>query len=275
MRLRLLPCLIALGLLVSAIPLQAQGPIPVYPGSKAEFELNLTQKDFLPLIRQWVGMIPGIAAGFAGAGGPPGQNQQLLAMGQDAARVLQASLANVSQISVVAYPQPKNASMEQLADFYVREMGLDNGWLRTFMGSRPEGSAMLYVKPDLTAIFAAGAGRGYVAAARIDGKVDLEAIGSLVAKYAPMITQFATTGTESVQQVPTPGWSVVLTEVGPQRIRVLGAIRDLTGMTPTEARGFVESLPQTLADGLQQDEADKLASQLMSMGANVEVQETQ
>lgn len=286
MRSRLLLFLFILGVMLSSASLyaaEADSSIPVYPGSKVEFELNLTQKDFLPVIRQWIGLIPGVIGKIL-ATPEPGQQpdpdmQQALAVGAQAARELEAAFAGVNQISVIVYPQPKNVSADKIGDFYVQHAGLGKGWTRPLMVQRPEGSAQLYVKPDLAGMFGIAVGKGYVVAAKVDGKFDLVMIGKIFAELVPMIGMMRqpTVGGESAPQVGNAGecWNIVLTDVGPQKVRVLAETRQTMGMTPTEAREFVASLPATLAECASEQKANELKSRFESLGAKIELEKAQ
>ncbi len=287
MRSRILLFLFVLGVVLSSAALyaaEADSSIPVYPGNKVEFELNLTQKDFLPVIRQWIGLIPGVVGKIL-ATPEPGQQpdpemQQALAVGAQAARELQAAFAGVNQISVIVYPQPMQVSADEVGAFYVKQMALGTGWTRPVMVRRKEGSVQLYVKPDLAGMFGIAVGKGYVVAAKVDGKIDLVVFGRIFAELAPIIGMHSRVNVggepaqgpnEDPQPTLTAGYQVALEDVGPQRVRVLAVIREVTGMSPTEAREFVQSLPQPLKTGLSEADAQELATRLESMGATVSV----
>lgn len=291
MRSRLVCLIILLAALSAAVPLYAQQaapPIPPYPGSKAEFELNLTQQDFLPVIRQWITLAPGALAGFLSQSGPvQGMDQnasnEIAQVMKDVATELQSVLAGLNQVSVLAYRRPEQAGAEQITDFYMRELALGQDWLRPFAVDRPEGSAKVFVKPDLAAMIGIGVSSEYVAVARTEGKIDFTALGAMAAKYIPMIVSHLDSGPADQTEGPaveapqdTSGeWSVVLMAVGAQRVRVLGTIRELTGMTPVEAREFVQSLPNTLMSGVSWDEAGYAKTVLEAAGATVETRKVQ
>lgn len=280
MRLRVLFVLVILSLLWSAVPAcaqQASSPISPYPGTSAEFELNLTQQDFLPVIRQWITLVPGALAGYLSgmpAGGEENAAPQIAAVMKDVAEQLQVALAGLTQVSVITFRRPEKVGTDQITDFYVRELGLNQGWLRTLAADRPEGSARLYVKPELVAMFGIGITDEYVAVVRTEGKIDFAAIGDLAARYIPMIAAHVGFGREETVQVPGDGsgdWTLVLVEVGPHRVRVLEAIRDVACMTPAEAREFVLSLPRPLVGGISRENADAIRERLEALGATVEV----
>lgn len=279
MRSRLLLHFLILGIMLSTAVLyaaEADSPIPVYPGSKVEFELNLTQKDFLPVIRQYISLVPGVLAGFiAGGEEPAGANPMAALASQDVINQVQAALAGLNLVSVVAYKPPKEVSAEKVVDLYVKELGLSKGWLTTLRVDQDQGTVRLYVKPELTAMFGVMVDADQVAAFRTDGKIDLVAIGKLAAKYAPLIAShvgMSSSGPEGGITVPQKaGWEVVLQDVGSQKVRVLAKIREITEMTPSQAREFVQSLPQTLTCGLSEEEANQIKADLEAIGATVEV----
>jgi large subunit ribosomal protein L7/L12 len=66
-------------------------------------------------------------------------------------------------------------------------------------------------------------------------------------------------------------FDAVLTEVGPNKILVIKAVRELTGLGLKEAKDLVEAAPKTVKEGVGKEEAAKLKAQLEEAGATVEV----
>ena len=66
-------------------------------------------------------------------------------------------------------------------------------------------------------------------------------------------------------------FDVVLTEAGGQKIQVIKVVRAVTGLGLKEAKDLVDSAPQTVKEGVAQDEADTIKGQLEEAGASVEV----
>ena len=66
-------------------------------------------------------------------------------------------------------------------------------------------------------------------------------------------------------------FDAVLTEVGPEKIKVIKAVRELTQLGLTEAKAFVESAPKPVKEGIPKDEADAIAKKLQEAGAKVSV----
>ncbi len=66
-------------------------------------------------------------------------------------------------------------------------------------------------------------------------------------------------------------FDVVLESFGQQKIKVIKAVREITGLGLKDAKDLVESAPATIKEGLESEEAEKLKEQLEEVGATVEV----
>jgi large subunit ribosomal protein L7/L12 len=66
-------------------------------------------------------------------------------------------------------------------------------------------------------------------------------------------------------------FTVVLKEVGANKINVIRAVRELTTLGLKEAKDFVESAPQTVKEAVNKDEAANIKSKLEAAGATVEI----
>ena len=67
-------------------------------------------------------------------------------------------------------------------------------------------------------------------------------------------------------------FDVVLTEAGGQKIQVIKVVRAITGLGLKEAKDLVDSAPKPVKEGVPEDEASSIRSQLEEAGATVEVQ---
>ena len=54
-------------------------------------------------------------------------------------------------------------------------------------------------------------------------------------------------------------------------IKVIKVVRELTGLGLAEAKGFVESAPKAVKEGISKDDAEALKKQLEEAGAKVEI----
>ena len=66
-------------------------------------------------------------------------------------------------------------------------------------------------------------------------------------------------------------FDVVLTEAGGQKIQVIKVVRAITGLGLREAKELVDSAPKPVKEGVGQEEADSIKTQLEEAGAAVEV----
>ena len=66
-------------------------------------------------------------------------------------------------------------------------------------------------------------------------------------------------------------FDVILAEIGPEKIKVIKAVRELTSLGLTEAKAFVESAPKAVKEGVTKDEAEQVKKKLEDAGAKVEI----
>ena len=65
-------------------------------------------------------------------------------------------------------------------------------------------------------------------------------------------------------------FTVVLAEVGPEKIKVIKAIREITGLGLKEAKAVVDGAPANVKEDVEKAEADAIKAQLEEVGAKVE-----
>ncbi len=66
-------------------------------------------------------------------------------------------------------------------------------------------------------------------------------------------------------------FDVVLAEVGPNKMQVIKAVKDLAGLGLAEAKAFVDAAPKTLKEAVAKDEAENIKAKLEEVGAKVEL----
>ena len=66
-------------------------------------------------------------------------------------------------------------------------------------------------------------------------------------------------------------FSVVLQDIGPNKINVIKAVREVTTLGLKEAKELVESAPKAVKEGVTKDEANNVKDKLEAAGATVEV----
>ncbi len=64
-------------------------------------------------------------------------------------------------------------------------------------------------------------------------------------------------------------FDVELTEVGPNKVKVIKVVREATGLGLKEAKDMVDSAPKVLKEAASKEEADDLKAKLEAEGAKV------
>ncbi|MBI2848853.1 MAG: 50S ribosomal protein L7/L12 [Chloroflexi bacterium] len=98
-----------------------------------------------------------------------------------------------------------------------------------------------------------------------------------VVAAAPMA---ASMGASSASMVPAPAappveeqteFTVILKEIGPNKINVIKAVREITTLGLKEAKDLVEAAPKTIKEAVPKAEAEALKAKLEGAGAAVEI----
>ena len=66
-------------------------------------------------------------------------------------------------------------------------------------------------------------------------------------------------------------FDVVLANAGDNKIKVIKAVREMTGLGLKEAKEIVDGAPKTLKEGVSKEEAVDMKAKLAEVGATVEV----
>lgn len=66
-------------------------------------------------------------------------------------------------------------------------------------------------------------------------------------------------------------FNVILASVGENKVKVIKAVRGITGLGLKEAKDMVESAPAAIKEGVDKAEAEDLKKQLEEVGASVEL----
>lgn len=66
-------------------------------------------------------------------------------------------------------------------------------------------------------------------------------------------------------------FTVELTSAGSAKIKVIKAVREVTGLGLKEAKALVDGAPAPVKEGISKDEAEELKAKLEEAGASVEV----
>ncbi len=66
-------------------------------------------------------------------------------------------------------------------------------------------------------------------------------------------------------------FTVVLAEIGPNKINVIKAVREVTSLGLKEAKDLVEAAPTNVKESIGKDEANALKAKLEGVGAKAEI----
>jgi large subunit ribosomal protein L7/L12 len=66
-------------------------------------------------------------------------------------------------------------------------------------------------------------------------------------------------------------FTVVLESAGAEKIKVIKAVRELTGLGLKEAKALVDGAPANVKEGIEKAEAEAIKTQLEEVGAKVEL----
>jgi large subunit ribosomal protein L7/L12 len=91
-----------------------------------------------------------------------------------------------------------------------------------------------------------------------------------VTAAAPMVMGAAPAGEAAPVEEKTE-FTVVLSEIGSQKINVIKAVKNATGLGLTEAKALVEGAPKPVKENISKADADKLKADLEAAGAKVEL----
>ena len=100
-----------------------------------------------------------------------------------------------------------------------------------------------------------------------------EAFGVSAVAAAPMVVAAAAgggSGTAAVAEEKTE-FSVVLTNVGSNKINVIKVVREVTSLGLKEAKDLVDGAPKTVKEGVNKEEAETIKKKFADAGATVEL----
>jgi large subunit ribosomal protein L7/L12 len=97
-----------------------------------------------------------------------------------------------------------------------------------------------------------------------------ETFGVSAAAAAPVMMAGGAAGGAAPAEEKTE-FSVVLTDVGANKINVIKAVREVTSLGLKEAKDLVDSAPKPIKEGVNKDEAATIKKKFEEVGAKVEV----
>ena len=79
----------------------------------------------------------------------------------------------------------------------------------------------------------------------------------------------ATSGAGAAAEEEKTEFDVELTEVGPNKVKVINVVREVTGLGLKEAKDVVDGAPKVLKQGASKDEANDIKTKLEAEGAKI------
>ncbi len=92
-----------------------------------------------------------------------------------------------------------------------------------------------------------------------------------VSAAAPVGVAAAAAPAEAGEAAVKDTYDVVLTNAGQQKIAVIKAVREATGLGLKEAKDLVDAAPKEVKQGVKENEAKELKTALEAAGATVEL----
>ena len=78
-------------------------------------------------------------------------------------------------------------------------------------------------------------------------------------------------GSPAIEEEEQTEFSVILNEIGPNKINVIKAVREVTTLGLREAKAVVEAAPKAIKEGVSKDEAEDVQKKLEAAGAKAEL----
>lgn len=89
-----------------------------------------------------------------------------------------------------------------------------------------------------------------------------------VSASAPVMVAGAAGGAAAEEKTE---FDIVLANAGASKVKVIKAVREITGLGLKEAKELVDNAPKTLKEGVSKEEAEEMKAKLEETGASVEV----
>ncbi|ADQ15348.1 50S ribosomal protein L7/L12 [Halanaerobium hydrogeniformans] len=91
-----------------------------------------------------------------------------------------------------------------------------------------------------------------------------------VSAAAPVAVAGGAAGGDAAAEEQTE-FDVFLADIGSKKIKVIKAVRELTGLGLKEAKGVVDDAPGNIKEGLSKEDAEEMKEKLEEAGATVEL----
>ena len=106
---------------------------------------------------------------------------------------------------------------------------------------------------------------------RIEEEFGVSAAPSAVAAAPMAVAAAAPAAGAAEEEEEQTEWTVVLKDMGPNKINVIKAVREVTTLGLKEAKDLVEGAPINVKEGVTKEEAEVAVTKLREAGATVEL----
>jgi large subunit ribosomal protein L7/L12 len=107
---------------------------------------------------------------------------------------------------------------------------------------------------------------------RIEEEFGITAAAPVAMAAAPVPAAAAPGAPAAAAEEEKTEWTVVLKDMGANKINVIKAVREVTTLGLKEAKDLVESAPTNVKEGVTKEEAEAVRAKLADAGATVELQ---
>ena len=92
-----------------------------------------------------------------------------------------------------------------------------------------------------------------------------------VSAAAPVMMAGPVAGGAAAAEEEKTEFDVILKSAGANKINVIKAVREATGLGLKEAKALVDEAPKTVKEGISKDDAEALKAKLTEAGAEIEI----
>ena len=90
-----------------------------------------------------------------------------------------------------------------------------------------------------------------------------------VSAAMPVVAAGGAGGGEAAEEKTS--WNVMLINAGAQKIQVIKAVKEITGLGLQEAKAIVDGVPKAVKEGVKKEDAEEMKKKLETAGALVEL----
>ncbi|WP_288867769.1 50S ribosomal protein L7/L12 [uncultured Parvimonas sp.] len=92
-----------------------------------------------------------------------------------------------------------------------------------------------------------------------------------VSASAPVVVGAVAGGEAAAAAEEKSEFDVILASVGAEKMKVVKAVKDLSGLGLKEAKEIVDNAPKAIKEGVSKEEAEQMKAKLEEVGATVEL----